>query len=348
MECTGRISPRIYAVLAAALVTPAAVAHHSGAEYDQSRPIEITGTLVDFAWQNPHVRFIVNADPDANGQVVTWNIESHSLSVLRRTNVTPEHLARGDRVKVFGDPSRSRPNRMFAANLLRADGVELVLSPGFHPHWKASAADFRTSWFDSGKSSDPKAGLFRVWSTKLDGSGELWKDAYSLTEAAKMKQAAWDNLRDTVTRGCEPKGMPTIMEQPYPMQFMKRGNVIELRMEEYDTVRAIHMAPDANVKSLPRTRLGVSSGHWEGQTLVVNTDRIAWPWFDTNGVPLGKSAALVERFTPSADGSRLDYRLTVTSPEVFTEPIQLKRSWFWRPQEQVRPYRCVAEKDGAG
>jgi hypothetical protein len=327
------------------LVIPWAAAHHSGAEYYGSQPVEITGTLVDFGWQNPHVRFTVKADPDETGNVVTWSIEAHSLSVLRRTNVTPQHLARGDRIKVFGEPSRSRPNHMFATNLLRADGVELVLGPGFQRHWTGSVAELTTSWFDPGTPSNRSAGLFRVWSTKLDGSSQLWRRTYPLTEAAKVKQGAWDNLRDTVARGCEPKGMPTIMEQPYPMEFVKRGKVIQLRMEEYDTVRTIHMAPQASVKSLARTRLGVSTGRWEGQTLVVRTDRIEWPWLDPSGVPLGNSAVLVERFTPSADGSRLDYSLTITSPEVFTEPVQLKRSWFWRPQERVRPYRCVAEKD---
>ena len=35
--------------------------------------------------------------------------------------------------------------------------------------------------------------------------------------------------------------MPTIMEQPYPMEFMDRGQTILLRLEEYDTTRTIHL-----------------------------------------------------------------------------------------------------------
>jgi hypothetical protein len=331
------------ALVAAMCIAPGVVAHHSGAEYDESRTMDVTGTLVELAWQNPHVRFTLQADPDETGKVVVWDIEAHSLSVLRRSNVTPDRLARGDRITIAGDPSSRRPNRMFATHLKRADGVELVLGPGFKRRWQGPVEEFKSSWFDPGAASAREHGIFRVWSTKLDDPVFLWKRDYPLTEAAQKKRAAWDDLRDTVARGCEPKGMPTIMEQPYPLEFVKRGDRILLRMEEYDTVRTIHMAANADMKSLQPNHLGVSTGRWEGETLVVRTDRITWPYLDPSGVPLGSGAVLVERFTPTADGSRLEYGLTITSTETFTEPVELKRNWFWRPQEKVRPYRCAAK-----
>jgi hypothetical protein len=340
----GKASSGFLAWVAAAFIAPGALAHHSGAEYDGSQRMEITGTLLEVAWQNPHVHFTVKSDPDATGKVVVWDVEAHSLSVLRRTNVTADRLARGDRIRIAGDPSRRVPNRMFATNLMRADGVELVLGPGFKRRWQGPAEEFESSWFDPGTASARDYGIFRVWSTKLDDPVSLWKRDYPLTEAAQKQRAAWDDMRDTVARGCEPKGMPTIMEQPYPLEFVKRGDRILLRMEEYDTVRTIHMAPTAELKSLRANPLGVSAGRWEGETLVVLTDRITWPHLDPFGVPLGRGAVLVERFTPSADGSRLEYTLTIKSPEAFKEPVELKRNWFWRPQEKVRPYRCVPEK----
>jgi hypothetical protein len=342
----GKLSSAFVVLAVAAFGAPRANAHHSGAEYDGSRPIEITGTLLELAWQNPHVRFTLKADPEESGKVVVWDVEAHSLSVLRRTNVTPDRLARGDRITIAGDPSRRTPNRMFGTNLRRADGVELLLGPGIKPRWQGPAAQFKSSWFDSGAASGREKGIFRVWSTKIDDPVFLWQDEYPLTEAAQKKRAAWDDLRDTVARGCEPKGMPTIMEQPYPLEFVKRGDRILLRMEEYDTVRTIHMARNADLKSEQANRLGVSAGQWEGDTLVVRTDRITWPYLDPSGVPLGSGAVLLERFTPSADGSRLDYSLMVTSAEAFTEPLELKRNWYWRPQEKVRPYRCAEKASG--
>ena len=58
-------------------------AHHSGSEYAQTT-VEIEGTLLEVAWQNPHVHFFVRAK-DADGKAVTWDIEANSLSILRRT-----------------------------------------------------------------------------------------------------------------------------------------------------------------------------------------------------------------------------------------------------------------------
>ncbi len=47
-----------------------------------------------------------------------------------------------------------------------------------------------------------------------------------------------------------------------------------------------------------------------------------------------------ERFSLNADGSRLEYTLTVTDPTTFTEPAEFTKAWEWRPGEQVKPYDC--------
>ena len=67
-------------------------AHHSGSEYARST-IEIEGTLQEVAWQNPHVHFFVRAK-DANGNLVTWDIEANSLSILRRSDSSGQSLRR--------------------------------------------------------------------------------------------------------------------------------------------------------------------------------------------------------------------------------------------------------------
>jgi hypothetical protein len=138
--------------------------------------------------------------------------------------------------------------------------------------------------------------------------------------------------------------MPTIMEQPYPMEFVKKGDNVVLRIEEYDTVRTIVMMPDAKFDALPKTLLGRSKGKWEGDTLVVTTNRIDWPYIDPSGLPQGPSSSIVERFTPTSDGTRLAYTMTITDPATFTAPLELKRSWVWRPDETVKPYNCTERK----
>ena len=314
-------------------------AHHSGSEYDR-RTIEIEGRLVEVAWQNPHVHFLVRTT-DPSGKPVTWDIEANSLSIMRRTDATPETLKVGDMIKVAGAPSRQNPTRMWAMNILAANGREIVLGPGIQPRWKTTAAGSKSTWFEGGTAADKSAGIFRVWSTKFGEPGGLWRPDYPLTPAAQRARAAFNPLTDTVAPGCRPKGMPTIMEQPYPLEFVRKGDTILLRLEEYDTVRTIDMSAASKVDALPRTLLGRSKGRWDGASLVVTTTGIDWRYLDSSGVPLSPAAAIIERFTPAADGTRLGYTMTVTDPATFTQPLELTRSWVWRPGETVKPYNCV-------
>jgi len=325
-------------LMAWSMLAAGVAAHHSGSEYDRTT-VEIQGQLLEVAWQNPHVHFFVRTT-DPSGKALTWDIEANSLSILRRTDATPENLKVGDTVKVAGSPSRRAPNRMWAMNILAANGREIVLGPGIAPRWKTTAAGSKSTWFDGGTEVNKTAGLFRVWSTKFNEPGGLWRRDYPLTEAARKARAAFNPLTDSVAPGCRPKGMPTIMEQPYPIEFVNKGDAILLRLEEYDSVRTISMAANSNVDSLPKTLLGRSKGRWERNTLVVTTSALDWPYLDPSGIPQSPSSRIVERFTPASDGPRLAYRMTVTDPATFTEPLELTRSWVWRPGETVKPYNC--------
>ena len=76
----------------------------------------------------------------------------------------------------------------------------------------------------------------------------------------------------------------------------------------------------------------------------MTTSRIDWPYFDQSGIPQGPSSAIVERFMPTSDGTRLNYAMTITDPATLTEALELKHSWVWRPGETVKPYNCVEAK----
>ena len=52
--------------------------------------------------------------------------------------------------------------------------------------------------------------------------------------AARAARAAWDPLDDDPQRGCTPLGMPGAMMSPHPIEFLDGGDVITLRMEEWD------------------------------------------------------------------------------------------------------------------
>ena len=78
--------------------------------------------------------------------------------------------------------------------------------------------------------------------------------------------------------------------------------------------------------------------------MVVSTTNIDWPWFDQSGVPQSEALALTERFTASADGRTLDYRVEATDPVVFTEAVVMEKRWTWVPGEEVKPYDCTYDR----
>jgi hypothetical protein len=314
-----------------------AAAHHATAPtFDQGRVVELTGEITDVRWRNPHITLTLRSD-DASA-TTDWHIETNSVSIVSRFGLTPELIAPGTHVRVAGNPGRRDPNALWLTNVLLDDGREILFGSAYLPRWSEDiiGADTRGAI-----TADPTGalGIFRVW-TSIGGGGALWNNSYPLTPEAAAARAAFDPLRDSPTLGCRPKGMPLIMEQPYPMEIADEGEQIVMRLEEYDTVRTIELANPERVTGRPASLLGNSVGHWEGDVLVVETTAIDYPWFDKTGIPQSEALRTVERFTLTRDGSRLDYEMTVTDPGTFTEPVVLTKSWGYRPNDRVRPYEC--------
>ena len=204
-----------------------------------------------------------------------------------------------------------------------------------------------------GDRSSPELGIFRVWSFTFESpvifpetfsslSGDFDINSYPMTDSARAALADFNLVEDNPTQNCTPKGMPTIMEQPYPIEFIQQDENIALRIEESDLVRTIYMGASNSPEEQPASPLGYSVGRWEGDTLIATTTRIDWPYFDQSGIPQSEAVEIVERFTPSSDGSRLDYKMTVTDPATFTEPVEQEKYWLRRPQETVQPFNCLA------
>ena len=319
-------------------------AHHAFVGvFNMSTVAEVEGELTRVLWRNPHVRFSML---DSDG--VTWEIESNSVSILRRMDISTDLFNVGDTIRVAGNPALDGSNEMWVNNALLSGGQEVVLRPGVARRWTGEKLGTEEVWMAGGTAAEGSGeapNIFRVWSTHFTSNDrELWADSYPLTDAAAAVRAKYDQVKYSPIANCRPKGMPWIMSQPYPTEFIEEDGNILFRIEEYDAVRTIYMGSQTDDKTPAPgepSPLGYSTGRWDGATLVVETTRIDYPQLDPTGIPQGEDIKLVERFKPSADGSRLDYTLTVTDPSAFTEPVTLDKAWIWRPGEVVRPYECT-------
>ena len=329
-----RVSYPIVLCVAACLPSTVLAHHAFGGFFDMGTMTEIEGVVTEMSWRNPHVRFSVQTD---SGD--TWLIETNSVSILRRMDIEADVFGIGDRVRLAGGAAKDGSYAMFSNNALLADGQEIVLRPGVETYWTDSTLGSSEVWLAEGTAADRS--LFRVWSTHFTGeSRNLWSSSYPLTAEARAAAASFDPVTETLIADCAPKGMPWIMSQPYPIEFVEEDGRVVLRIEEYDTVRTFYL-DDESVFANPPSRLGNSVGRWIGEELHVTTRGIDWPYFNHSGIPQSRAVETQEIFRVSADGSELEYELTVIDPATFTEPVHLDKQWMWRPGEQVRPYECT-------
>ncbi len=98
------------------------MAHHSfAAEYDEKKPVTLTGVVTKVEWTNPHARFYLDVK-DERGSVVNWNLELASPNVLIRNGWTRKSLQPGDQVVVAGSQAKDGTNMANARRVTLADG----------------------------------------------------------------------------------------------------------------------------------------------------------------------------------------------------------------------------------
>src|SRR2546426_4993162 len=115
-----KITPFMLGALLASAVP--VFAHHSfSAEYDSSKPINVTGVVRKVEWQNPHIWFYVDVK-DANGKVTTWGFSGGPPGMLTRRGITKDILRIGDVIKVEGFRAKDGSNNGSGGNVTFADG----------------------------------------------------------------------------------------------------------------------------------------------------------------------------------------------------------------------------------
>jgi hypothetical protein len=334
------------ALMLAALcgLTVTALAHHSRIQYDMTNQQEMRGEIINVRWRNPHVTYTLLVTNDA-GDKQEWFLEAGSIYMLARTGVNENKLKVGDQVRVAGYPSSRGDTEFYLTNVLLPDGNEVVMLPMAQPYWEDDALGGRDQWKATLADSENRPqGIYRVWSIealqrRLTGSGlgEL-----PLTASARAKKAKFDPLKDDPALDCIKPGMPRTMRGPHPIQFVNQGDTIEIQIAEFDIRRTVSINDTRDPASIPLSKQGFSRGKWMNGILQVETSRVDWPFFDGVGTPLSTAVEIYERFALSEDGSRLNYEVTVTDPNTFTEPVSISTYWL-DLGEPMEIYNCVAD-----
>jgi hypothetical protein len=342
-----------------------AFGHHSNSAYQVDEIITLAGTVKEWRWSNPHTWLYLTVENE-NGTEQEWAVEGRAPGVLRRAGWDSEILKPGETVTVHASPAKDGRPIGIIARVTKADGSILGNQPNFSttaeipaapPRAAAARPDFSGVYypFQPGAAAPPPrpAGPppppTRSAPTS-DGSQGRGANAPKLTPEYLEK---WNAIAASRISGsyetdnianCLPPGMPAMMGMAYGMEIMQSEDRITFFSEHQDALRRVYLdgrKPSLEVLDDP-TYAGYSTGHWDGDTLVVETVALSTKSFIDGSSPHSDKMTVHERIRLIEPGV-LEDRITVDDPEALTEPWQVVRTYrkATYPDDELREFACA-------
>ncbi len=204
-----------------------------------------------------------------------------------------------------------------------------------------AAAPPGNSWSSIGKLPDWSG----LWELVFDPTaGPPAQPSFTPEYAQKLKafeaEQAAGGHQDLPSANCVPPGMPAIMMQPYPVEFLFTPGKVTIAIEAFSQMRRVFLDGRAHPPDPDATFNGHSIGRWEGDTLVVDTIGV------TTEVPIGFNGGMrhsermrIEERIRTTDADTMQIRTTITDPAALTQPFvttqALKRHRNWDVAEYV-------------
>ena len=121
----------VVAVLLSGAAVPPALAHHSGAMFEEKKTITVEGVVREFQYTNPHSWLLVDVT-NKDGSVTTWGFEAEGPSTLQRAGIRPGDLKAGTRLTITGRPMKDgRPAAAWEYAVRASDGRRFDPREGF-------------------------------------------------------------------------------------------------------------------------------------------------------------------------------------------------------------------------
>lgn len=306
-------------------------AHHSAVMFDTSREIVVDGIVTDYDWRNPHVHMVLET-VWPNGETGEQRVEVGAPSVLSPLGLTPDSLQIGERVSVYGNPNRVDERRgMLGLYLTKADGSRLPLNIGAQSLLEpepASATSIEGTWF-------APIGPFRGF-VRSQGS-------WPLTDKARAERSQW-TIDQASYADCVPVTAPTLMIYPVASTVEIDADTVVFYVDWMTSRRVVYLDGRGHPENAEPTLHGHSIGHWEGDTLVVDTvNYAAHSEGLTMGVGSGPRKHTVERFSLAEDGRHMNYSVVVEDPDYLTEPLTHSSQLEYRPDLEPTRLACDVE-----
>lgn len=331
---------RLFPACALLALSAPGFAHHSFApHFDSSKPVSITGVVVEFEQRNPHAYLHIRSQ-GTNGDSRTYRCESFGITQLERNGIAREMLAVGTLLTVDGVAHRRDPAMCFFDTVHLPDGRVLdVGAPGRQRAPKVAQRD----------------SIYGTWLLAPSGwrSSSQPNSRLGLTPAAIEAILAYDPLQDDPTYRCEPVAPRRVWFAPgTPLSITREENTILLRFEWMDVAREVHLDISEHSDDGEKTVLGHSIGRFEGDTLVIETANfsagvlrqyVEQPDGTYRGLLHSDALTVTERiwFHPRTNSIRVV--VDQEDPLFYTTPFASASGEFAATDLRIQPFGCIPE-----
>jgi hypothetical protein len=163
-----------------------------------------------------------------------------------------------------------------------------------------------------------------------------------LTAVAEAAVKSWDSKDDmSVANACRIPSIVYAMQGPFPIEIFQGTEMTVIRLEYFDMARVIFTDGRKHLPAgAPLTKTGGSIGHWEGDTLVVNTIHLKEATITNNGLSHSDKVRVIERFKLSADGKKLLATQEFEDPEMLLNKGVRFITWNRVEGDHVHAYDC--------
>ncbi len=171
---------------------------------------------------------------------------------------------------------------------------------------------------------------------------KLKPDYAKKLEEFRRQVAENDGVVPRARSNCSPPGMPRIMRlAQYPYEFIFAPGRVTINQEAWMQTRTIWTDGRAHEQDPDPTFMGDSIGHWDGDTLVVDTIGIDPQLEMDTGVPHSDKFHLVERIhLDPADADVLVNEMTMDDPEALEEPFQVTTRYRRDRYGKLLEFQC--------
>ena len=298
-----------------------AFAHHSQAMFDTTKEILVEGTIARFDLKNPHMYLIVETK-GPNGEKVLVEGEGLAITQARVDGLRFEALTPGTPVVMRANPNKDAgPGKQVRILDVTTQDGEI------HPFYASNTRE---------RTLTPAKSLEGHWAPNRAALGAAFgaMARFPITPEARATQ------QKLVADGLcfvEPVPVVAVLDEMRSIELGKDKVVLHFENSGDHAVRTVRMngTHPAGVKP---SRHGDSIGHWEGETLVIDTTA-----YEPNAsglglnVPASAQKHTVEKFTLTPERTRLRYEITVEDPVYLTKPATLTQQWDHRPDLQFSP-----------